>query len=188
MSSPQTRITWTEALEGGNRELCAAEKQVLDEMAGVVDAIGRWDRNDTRSFAKFFRDGFRSGLPDHWLQDFLLVPVNRRKSSAINFVADAVLTFEDCPCGLVHQVRVEISFDNRQIIGTNVLKMLVGTNVGSTENRHYLGVVVCPSKESKTGFDLDASVASADEYLLAIENGYFPFVSVPIFLGVIRAS
>lgn len=183
-----TRITWTETLEGNYRELCPGEESALESLAAIAEGMGYWDPDAGPSFPKFFRKNFRAGLPDEWIRDFLLVPVNRKKSSAVNFVADSVITFDGCECGDIHQIRLEISFDNRQIIGTNFLKMLVGTNSESDRHRRYLGIIVCPSRDAKKEFGLDASVASSDEYLLAIESGYSSLTSSPIVLGVVRPS
>ena len=182
-------MTWTETREDTNRQLCQTELRALDDLSHAVSEIGDWDSQSSGSFAKFFRDKFRLLLSEAWIRDFMLIPLPRNRSSAVNFIADAVLALKDCECGFEHQIRVEISFDNRQIIGTNVLKMLVsGDLIGDDNACKNLGVLICASKEAKKTFGLDPAVGSSDEYLLAIENGYASIISMPIFLGVIRGS
>lgn len=189
MSRHRPKLTWTECKEDANRPLCNTELDALDELSKVVVSVGEWDSKSSGSFAKFFKNRFWPLLSESWLRDFMLIPLPRGKSSSVNYIVDAALLRENCQCGSVHQVRVEISFDNRQIIGTNVLKMILDQElVLSKENYTNLGVLICASREAKTTFELDPAVGSSDEYLMAIETGYTAFVSTPIFLGVIRGK
>ncbi len=184
---PRPRLTWTETLEGESRSLCDDEMAILNDIANGVGKIRSWDSEGEKSFASHFREEFRNGLTENWLRDFLLLPLNRRRSSVINYAVDAALNVPESKCGHKHQIRLEISFDNRQIIGTNVLKMIVGTTGEEwDESQRFLGIIIAPSKEAKAVFGLDSAVASSDEYLLAIETGYSAILSNPFYIGVVR--
>jgi len=178
------RLTWTETNEDESRALCDVEHEILAEIKTMIELFPAWDSGGSKSFASHFRESFRERLDSSWMKAFLLRPMNRRRSSVTNFVVDAARDFFDQKCQHHHQIRIEISFDNRQIIGTNVLKMLVGAGRIVTSRR--LGILIAPSKDAKNVFGLDPAVGSSDEYLLAIESGYPELISLPIFLGVIR--
>lgn len=183
------RLTWTETNEGESRSLCDVERNILRELVEVSGAIPQWDSTAQKSFASHFRQAFRESLRDPWIRDFLLFPMNRQRASVTNFVVDALRAFVGETCGHNHQIRIEISFDNRQVIGTNVLKMIVrNENFEESPDKRWLGIILAPSRDAKTAFGLDSAVGSSDEYLVAVESGYRELINQPIYLGVVRPA
>lgn len=187
MSKPRSKLTWTEGREGELRGLCSSEAAILEQLSAAVRAFDLTNFVENQSFASWFRREFKAALPENWLQDFLLLPLNRRRASVINFVVDAATDLQANDCGHQHRVLVELSFDNRQIIGTNVLKMVVGAQTFQKfDSNRSLGVLIVPSKEAKTAYGLDGAVGTSDEYLLAIDGGYSAVIGSPLFVGVVR--
>lgn len=63
-------------------------------------------------------------------------------------------------------------FDNRQAIGTNLLKFEVGHQAFIGNNKDVVSVGICISEEAKIQYGWDSSVATFDEYSGALTMQY----------------
>jgi hypothetical protein len=77
-------------------------------------------------------------------------------------------------------------FDNRQAIGTNLLKFAVGQASFAGENHDVISLGICVSEGAKIRNGWDASVAIFDEYSGAIMMQYKNVINARIALWEIN--
>lgn len=91
-----------------------------------------------------------------------------------------------CDCGVRHRILVNCMFDNRQAIGTNLLKFAVGQESFIGDNQDVISLGICVSEGAKARNDWDASVAIFDEYSGAIMMQYKNVINARIALWEIN--
>lgn len=104
-----------------------------------------------------------------------------------NFKTDFTKLFRATLCGKDHQVSIELAADNRQVIGTNLLKLEVSSREyeAATGNVGF-GFVICPGHGVGERVGWDKAVADSSEYENAIRVGYGNIFQTGIELVVIR--
>lgn len=103
-------------------------------------------------------------------------------SPQANYTVDYLRTYRDAPCGHIHQVTIELCFDNRQAIGTNLLKAQMANKLLPTLNGNSsISVLVVADSEIKARA-YDSSVGDEEEYESALLSAYAAELSTPIIL------
>lgn len=148
---------------------------VRDSLSGISDskiegffnskAIG----SKSKSLASTIRSLITADLQlKGWVGDWAPFGQGTIYSSAVwNFDVAKRVIFE----GKAAWVTVEISFDNRVAIGTNLVKAQVANNMSfrdsGTEAPIVHHCIITGTKDFKTYSGIDGSVATSEEYLLA---------------------
>jgi hypothetical protein len=126
-------------------------------------------------------------LSEDWRPQF---KVNREVSEnypLANYTLDAIKDFSSSECTHVHRFLVEFCFDNRQAIGTNLLKFEIASTSGSSSNVEPMPVLICADSAALRHFGWDGSIASADEYEHAIRVAYKSVIKNPaIILALLK--
>ncbi len=110
----------------------------------------------------------------------LIVPDLALSNHDANYRMDYLRVFRNNDCGHVHQIAIEVCFDNRQAIGTNILKghLANGLMKSSTSASAAALLVVAERKIQIEAFD--SSIGSEIEYEAALFGAYANIATSPI--------
>lgn len=93
--------------------------------------------------------------------------------STANYIVDFQKIFSTSECNNRHQVAVEFALDNRQAVGTNLLKANYANQFFSTNaDSVSLAVLITLSKSSRISGGWDSATSLFDDYSLAIRQPY----------------
>lgn len=77
-----------------------------------------------------------------------------------------------------HYIFIELAFDNRQVLGTNILKLEVAQKILEKSSRPFtLGVLITVDKTSCRKLGWDGSIGTFEEYEIAYRNAYSTVLS-----------
>jgi len=104
-----------------------------------------------------------------------------------NYLIDGVADLDSNSCSHKHRFLVEFCFDNRQAIGTNLLKFELASSIYEEKiNQKAMCFLICADKSSIKKLGWDGGVGSSEEYENALRGPYSKlFHSAPV-LVVIR--
>jgi hypothetical protein len=168
-------------------ELCPVETEVLRQLKSDLESIFV-SKNTAVSASKQIKDAtglvFSSG---NWRQPFQFDTDVSDVFPVTNYQLDAALDTEKEKCGHRHRILVEHCFDNRQAIGTNLLKFQLASSIyENTLNSVALPILICADKPSLKSLGWDGSIGSSEEYENAIRGPYKSTLTVSPILLVIR--
>jgi hypothetical protein len=89
-----------------------------------------------------------------------------------NYVIDVMRDFSSSDCGHIHRFFLEFCFDNRQAIGSNILKFEIASRTSIESDFHPVPILVCAENDALRHFGWDGSIASASEYEYALRAVY----------------
>ena len=95
---------------------------------------------------------------------------------------NGLIDLSSCPCKKRHRILLNCMFDNRQALGTNLLKFEVGASEYQNELRDVISVGICISEGSKQRNNWDSSIATFDEYSAALMHQYSKVLHSKILL------
>jgi len=105
-----------------------------------------------------------------------------------NYFVEYMHDFMCTKCDAIHRINLELCFDNRQCIPANLLKLdMANANFINKRGGKSLGIVLCLSLNAKQIGKWDNSVATFEEYLLALETGYSAYLRTNLALLSIEA-
>lgn len=105
-----------------------------------------------------------------------------------NYVIDFASDYQSEFCHDRHRVLLEICFDNRQAVGTNIFKLETAARSFREKTGGYaVGIIICGDRKSLTVGGWDAGVADEEEYQVALGTAYGDYLSSSISLLVLRA-
>ncbi|MDH2904395.1 MAG: hypothetical protein PXZ08_10675 [Actinomycetota bacterium] len=106
--------------------------------------------------------------------------------SLANYTIDYQLIFESQGCDYKHQLVAEMCFDNRQAIGTNLLKAdFANRNFTAVPDRASAAILVVLNSGAREAGRWDNGVGVQDEYSLALRRVYTHNISTTILLLVV---
>jgi hypothetical protein len=90
-----------------------------------------------------------------------------------NYLMDAVVDKYDSDCGHNHRINLQLLLDNRQAVGTNLLKFEISSDrFQVTESNKALAIGITVNNECKKQLKIDGSVATLSEYEKACDIAY----------------
>jgi hypothetical protein len=104
-----------------------------------------------------------------------------------NYVVDLVTDRNLGICAERHRLLVELCFDNRQAIGTNILKLEAAARQfeAKTGGKAYC-LLICADRKALTKGLWDSGVGDEEEYQIAISTAYKEFLKRQFSLLVLR--
>ncbi len=105
-----------------------------------------------------------------------------------SFEVDFAKIFRQMGCGADHQVLFELAFDNRQAVGSNLLKMEVASRKHAMASGGGIsfGILLCPGSNILTERGWDPAVGTSAEYENALLVGYKGILNSNFGLLVVR--
>ena len=122
---------------------------------------------------------FNQLISDGWRPQFKVSKAVSEVYPLANYVLDAMHDFSSVECGHTHRFFVEFCFDNRQAIGSNILKFEVASRAAADAHCVPVPVLVCADAETLKYFGWDGSIASASEYEYALRVVYREIMHFP---------
>jgi hypothetical protein len=121
-----------------------------------------------------------------WETDFLVTQQASRDYPDANFKMNYLWVSHGCPCGERHKVFVHRCFDNRQAIGTNLLRFVLAHQAGlrGTPDSSAYVAIVADEKAKRAAWD--GSVGSYEEYFFSLNGGYKVLPMPPLDFLIIR--
>jgi hypothetical protein len=105
-----------------------------------------------------------------------------------NYDLDWHLTFDCAHHADKHAIALELAFDNRQAIGTNLLKLeAASSRFSKSANRLHLGVLLTATKTALKNGGWDGGIASSEEYENAVLHCYDQVLKRSIMVMSIKA-
>ena len=110
-----------------------------------------------------------------------LWPIDRTVSSNAyaSFFIDYYKDENSLNCGHLHRYFLQFMFDNRQAIGTNLIKFEIASRNSLLGNRIPTCIAICAEELSVKKLGWDGGVASSQEYLDAINGPYLSILTNP---------
>lgn len=174
--------------QGKNQtDLCAYELNQIAELKKSIEGINV-EKSVVDSPSKQIREAtaelFKQG---EWRQSFQFDTTVSDIYPATNYQLDAVLDYPNLDCGHSHRIFVEQCFDNRQAIGTNLLKFELAKSIYERSlDFKSLSLIICADKACLKKFGWDGSIASSEEYENALRGAYNSILKINPVLLVIR--
>lgn len=121
-----------------------------------------------------------------WILDFTFDANTVSTSPSANYALNAIKDLPVILCNHRHRLLLELCFDNRQAIGTNLLKFEAAKRLfEKNENCLATSIIICGSQEALTNLKWDSGVASYGEYENALLTVYRDILSiVPQYLVI----
>ena len=167
---------------------CLVEQHRIMGLKGNLEKI-IVAKNSKDSPSKQIKDAteeiFRNG--GDWRQPFQFDSSVSSIYPLSNYRLDAMIDEISADCEHSHRILVEQCFDNRQAIGTNLLKFQLASSLFENHLKHTaLSIITCADRHSLKLFGWDGSIASSEEYEAALRGPYANIITANVVLMVIR--
>jgi hypothetical protein len=114
-----------------------------------------------------------------WILDFTFDSNTISTAPSANYVLNAIKDLSIGSCGHRHRLLLELCFDNRQAIGTNLLKFEAAKRLfEKNENCLTTSIIICGSHDALAHMKWDGGVASHGEYENALLTVYRDILSI----------
>lgn len=123
-----------------------------------------------------------------WEKKFLIARDAHSALSTANYSVNYLFVQNQCTCKKKHKVFFHVCFDNRQAIGTNLLRMKIGLDSARSDQDDYYSVALVMDVRSKKRFGWDNAAGTFQEYAHALEIQYSNIFELPITFLIYRAS
>lgn len=167
--------------------LCPFEKIQVNALQAHLSGIDPVE-SDRKSPSSQIKDHISAHLLNlKWREKFVFDSRVPTSINSANYRFDAVLDSEEVlQCGHRHRIFLEICFDNRQAIGTNLLKFQAGSELFDTSSeRKSLAVLICADNRTLKKYNWDSSAASLEEYEFAFRTPYSSIIrKEPLLLAI----
>lgn len=159
----------------------------LAEVASVIPNPGETDFQRSNSVRKILAKYLTK--ESGWQPNFLVFTNVSTSVPRKNYVVDFVFDFDLTECPNKHRVVLEVCFDNRQAIGTNLLKLdKAVVDFESRQGREAEAILICADRRTLDIGEWDSGVADEEEYQIALSQAYKSYLSAPMSLMVLRAN
>lgn len=179
-----------EVRQGPNSEIfeaCPIESAVSNNIESILSQI-EFHKYQNIPASRQIREAFEGFFNKNgWILDFPLVPSLQTDLPKTNYYVDAVFDAVTYDCTHSHRFVLEFCFDNRQAVGTNLLKFELATrNFSMSSNRAVTTMSICADRNTLKNLGWDGSIASSEEYELALRSTYNQILTSKILLFVLR--
>ena len=131
---------------------------------------------------EFIRQSLKEPLSS-WSTKVLFTSALPPVRAASNYKIDYQLRSSNQDPKTKRLISLELVFDNRQAIGTNLLKLESAARQFALDTGGFsLSVIVAPSQQLKNRGFWDSSVATDAEYSWAVRNAYSSLLTSPLAL------
>jgi hypothetical protein len=103
-----------------------------------------------------------------------------KSGAAANYCIDYLSVIRECSCGAKHQIALELCFDNRQAIGTNLLKAHFANRLISQNEQNSSVSILMVAEDAIKAKAYDNSTGSESEYESALLSLYAPVLTSAI--------
>ena len=166
-------MKFVESFPGRMKEnLCLQQRLIVDELTKALTTVElpKNSKEGTTSVLRAQLDEFLEGAG--WRESFRIDNLISLEFPTANYTLDLSLDSADVTCDHKHRYFIEFCFDNRQAIGTNLLKFEVASKNAEVQERLPLPILICATSQAIKQFGWDGGVASYQEYDHALRIPY----------------
>lgn len=180
-------MKFVESFPGRMKEnLCPQQQSVLNELSKALLTVElpKNSKDGTTSVLRAQLDEYLEAAG--WKESFRIDNLISLEFPTANYTLDLTLDNTDDTCTHKHRYFIEFCFDNRQAIGTNLLKFEVASKNADVQDRIPLPILICATSQAIKQFGWDGGVASYQEYDHALRIPYksvfdYPPVLIALF-------
>lgn len=103
-----------------------------------------------------------------------------KSGAAANYCIDYLSVIRECACGSKHQIALELCFDNRQAIGTNILKAHFSNKLLNQKESNSSIAILVVAEDAIKAKAYDTSTGSESDYESALLSLYAPVLTSAI--------
>jgi hypothetical protein len=173
-------VKFVESFPGRLKEnLCPQQLLIVEELTKALQivALPNNSKEGTTGVLRAQLDEFLEG--SGWKESFRIDNLISLEFPTANYTLDLSLDSIDVSCTHKHRYFIEFCFDNRQAIGTNLLKFEVASKNAELQDRVPLPILICATAQAIKQFGWDGGVASYQEYDHALRIPYKNVVTHP---------
>lgn len=166
-------------------DFCKVELELIGRVKDAVrSSINTFSETENPSRvlkASLSAELFESG----WKKNFEIdSKISREYPSAI-FTIDYFFDSKSADCAHKHRFFLEISFDNRQNLGTNLLKFEVASRNSQKFGFRTLPILICADEAVLKRYHWDGAIADIWEYDHAIRIPYADIITeAPVIISI----
>lgn len=122
-----------------------------------------------------------------WEKKFLFSREAHSSLPNANYTVNYLYVEKHCSCGYRHKIFFHLCFDNRQAIGTHLLRFKLATHLDSKlPNNRPVAVAVVADARAKKKFGWDNAAATYEEFAQALELEYAEILGLELQFLIIR--
>ena len=163
----EERITGRES-----EDLCSGVLETIKSLRTSLEAVMIESSTETSASKQVKNHMFEKLIVEGWRPRFKIDKNVSESYPLANYMLDAMHDFQSSGCSHIHRFLIEFCFDNRQAIGSNILKFEVASRTAVEANFLPVPILICADSEALKHFGWDGSIASADEYEYALRVVY----------------
>jgi hypothetical protein len=160
-------------------ELCLIVFETIKALQVSLEAVVIESSEDSSASKQLKSHMFNQLISDGWRPQFKISKEVSEVYPLANYVLDVMHDFSSEKCSHIHRFFVEFCFDNRQAIGSNILKFEVASRVAIESNYFPVPILVCADGATLKQFGWDGSIAGANEYEYALRVVYRDVMQYP---------
>jgi len=169
-----------ERITGGDKEdLCSIVVDTINALQKSLEAVVIESSVDSSASKQLKNYMFNQLITDGWRPQFKISKKVSEVYPLANYIVDVMHDFSSDKCNHTHRFFVEFCFDNRQAIGSNILKFEAASRAAVESNYLPVPVLVCADAEALKFFGWDGSIAGASEYEYALRVVYRDIMHYP---------
>ena len=153
-------------------DLCAVVTEKIKVLRATLEAVVIETSVESPASKQVKDHMFNQLINDGWRPRFKIEKGISESYPLANYILDAIKDFSSEKCKHVHRFLVEFCFDNRQAIGSNILKFEVASRTAVESNFQPVPLLICADTATLKHFGWDGSIAGANEYEYAVRVVY----------------
>jgi len=173
-------ITYRPSLDDRHKCFEAALERLKNELSSLKPISPAFGKSKT------IRKKMNSIVSDEhsgWHKQIKVNPLIQDKKKKRNYFVEYIYDFNCLSCDRKHRIFTELCFDNREAVPANLFKIDMGVrNFMTNSGSKALGLIICLGESARELGEWDNSVATSDEYELAIDTGYRDYLNSNHFL------
>lgn len=154
------------------QDLCSIVVDTIEKLQTSLEAVVIETSADSSASKQLKNHMFNQLITNGWRPQFKISKEVSESYPLANYILDAMHDFSSDKCNHTHRFFVEFCFDNRQAIGSNILKFEVASRAAVESNYLPVPVLVCADAGALKYFGWDGSIAGASEYEYAVRAVY----------------
>lgn len=167
-------------------ESCQIVADTIKALQSSLEAVIIEKSVDSSASKQLKNYMFDQLISDGWRPQFKISKNVSEAYPLANYILDAMHDFASDKCDHIHRFLLEFCFDNRQAIGSNILKFEVASKAARESNYFPVPILVCADAEALKLFGWDGSIAGASEYEYALRVVYREIVNFPPVVLALR--
>lgn len=165
---------------------CASVAGAMEKLRELLQNVSLQESSDGPS--KAIKQALDSVLEvKGWEKKFLFSREAHSSLPSANYTVNYLFVEQKCDCGFRHKVFFHVCFDNRQAIGTHLLRFKLALVTDAKQKIDKpVAVAIVLDANSKAAYGWDNAAATFEEFAHALELEYAEIFSLPLHFLILR--